>query len=45
MFNEIEDLKDLAIAVKLPNTKQYIINLGLTLINNNKTLKKEITDW
>lgn len=45
MFNEVDDLVDLAIAAQLPYTEHQIVSLGLTLIKNTSDFETGITDW
>ena len=45
MYNEVDDLVDLAIAAKIPYTEHQIVSLGLTLIKNTNDFETGITDW
>ena len=40
MYNEIEDLQDLAVAASLPYSDRQILNIGITLIKNMNEFEK-----
>ena len=45
MYNEIEDLKELAQAATAPMTDRQVVNLGLQLIKNTNDFERAIEEW
>ena len=45
MYNEVDDLQELATSAGLPYSDNQIINLGIKLIKNMKDFEKRLTSW
>ena len=45
LFNEVEDLVELADAARLPKTNAQIVNMGLHIIRKTQDLEQALTAW
>ena len=45
LYNEVEDLQELATAAQNPYTDTQLVNLGIRLIKNMADFEKGLTDW
>ena len=45
LFNEVEELQEMATAAQAPLTNQQIMNLGLKLIKNTADFEKALANW
>ena len=45
MFNELEELEQVAIAASNPYTSTQLINIGINLINNFNDFDRGLTSW
>ena len=45
LFNEMDNLQELATAARLPFTDAQFVNLGIRLIKNMNDFDKGLTEW